>query len=89
MTTPQPHKPPRSKVRTWSLATLDRNTEYLMFWHQGTKSWEVVAIDRSCTVVTRENIQERRRVRAGDATKGAERRGLSQATPSAAPAVDA
>lgn len=86
--TPQRRKP-HSRVRTWSLATLDRHTDYLLFFHEGTRSWEVVSIDRSSTVVTRENIQERRRVRAGDATEGAQRRGLSTAEPSAAPAVDA
>ena len=80
--TPQRRKP-RSKVRTWSLGTLSRNHEYLLFWHEGTRSWEVVMIDRSSTVITRENVQQSRRIRAGDATEGAERRGLSEREPAA------
>jgi hypothetical protein len=63
--------------------------EYLLFWHEGTRSWEVVEIDRSSTVVTRENIRQRRQGTAGDATEGAQRRGLSTAGPAAAPAEDA
>lgn len=72
--TPQRRK---SRVRTWSLATLSRQHEYLLFWHAGTRSWEVVTIDRSSTVITRENVQKGRRIRANDATEGAQRRGLS------------
>lgn len=79
--TPQRRKP-RSRVRTWSLATLNRSNDYLLFWHQGTHSWEVVLIDRSSTVITRENVQQSRKGRPADATEGAERRGLSGGGPS-------
>jgi len=87
--TPQRRKPAHARVRTWTLSTLDRGTDYLMYFHQGTRSWEVVAIDRGSTVVTRDHVQERRRVRAGDATEGAQRRGLSQAPPISDPTEDA
>jgi hypothetical protein len=40
-------------------------------------------IDRSSTVITRENVQQSRRIRAGDATEGAQRRGLSEREPAA------
>ena len=40
-------------------------------------------IDRTSTVITRENVQESRRIRATDATEGAERRGLSGGEPAA------
>lgn len=82
MTTPQRPKP-RSKVRTWSLATLNRNSDYVLFWHTGTKSWEVVLIDKRTTVVTRKHVQDGRKVRTDDATEGAERRGLSRSGPAA------
>lgn len=88
--TPQRRKPRlHPRVRTWTLSTLDRGTDYLLFFHQGTQSWEVTAIDRGSTVVTRPEVQQRRSVKAGDATKGAQRRGLSQASPSSALAEDA
>lgn len=76
MTTPQRPKP-HSKVRTWSLATLNRNSDYVLFWHTGTKSWEVVLIDKRTTVVTRAHVEKGRRIRTSDATEGAQRRGLS------------
>lgn len=75
-----------SRVRTWTLSTLNRGSEYLLFFHEGSQSWEVVELDRSSqlvtrhspTVVTKPEILERRRSRS-DATQGAERRGLSDA----------
>lgn len=73
-----------SSTRTWTLGTLNRHQEYLLFFHQGTRSWEVMVIDSRksalalvdpAPVVTKPEVAQRRAERRNGRARSA--RGLS------------